>query len=502
MKSTSGEDVNAFDFKKYFPNFLWLLRDVHLLPTGNDGTEITPTEYLVSRVLCRGKSFKETKSDEVGRAILTFFPSIECKIVQSPSSDPDVFRDIERRQESLDPAFNKQVEQLIQYFFQHLRAKKGFAASNLVDGPVLAALADHYLKAVNDENAIPCITDTWNTAVENRCQEVLEKLLLEYAEELQCCISKLGLPIEEDSSDRNGVTESLSLFGIHRSILLRKTESLLKQVGHLVSSSVSSETYNWESVSAELDHCIAVFENEESEIQGQHVKRKKVTGGVLFKFAEQNYSKSQSVCHSLFEKLYQQIKEKMSAIKNYSFEELLNDLKLLHDDYFTEAVGPAKWKVFDEKREFLKAQEESFRSLKGFQQTTFDALQKVADESAKTAAVAYSMRKLQVQLRNDAELSQKIMESMQKEHHEEMRRFHVEEAGRLEQERQKYEDYTKANLQDMAVLSRENGEEMKKQQESMLQMMDNVINKNREDISSLNDTVERLTTAVGQMGKY
>lgn len=167
VKSASGEDMNAFDFKKYFPTFLWLLRDVHLLPTGDHGQEITPTEYLVSRVLRRGKSFKETKSDEVGRAILTFFPSIECKILQPPSSDPEVVRDIARRQDDLDPVFNRQVEHLVQYFLKCLRAKKGFTVSNLVDGPILAAMAENYLQAINDPTAVPCISDTWKIAIEN-----------------------------------------------------------------------------------------------------------------------------------------------------------------------------------------------------------------------------------------------------------------------------------------------------------------------------------------------
>ena len=198
MKNTTLEDGNAFDFKKHFPDFLWLLRDVHLLPTGDSGVEVTPTEYLVSRVLRRGKSFKESKSNEVGRAILTFFPSIECITIQSPSSDPEVVRDIAKRQESLNPNFNKQVEQLIQYFFQHVQAKKGFSAANLVDGPTLATMADHYLKVVNDADAVPCITDTWNTAVEIRCKEVLDKLIQEYTLELESFVSKVGLPIEED----------------------------------------------------------------------------------------------------------------------------------------------------------------------------------------------------------------------------------------------------------------------------------------------------------------
>lgn len=505
VKNASQEAASAFDFKKYFPDFLWLLRDVHLLPTGDDGREVTPTEYLVSKVLRRGKSFRETKSDEVGRAILTFFPSVECKTVQSPSSNPEVVRDITRRQDSLDPTFNKQVDLLVQYFFQRLQAKKGFSATNLVDGPILVEMAGHYLKAVNDTDAIPCISDTWNTAVEKRCQEVLEKLVREYTQDMEACITEIRFPIEEDSPDDvNAMTKPRSLFGMHRAVLLRKTESLLKQVGHLVSASPQfAEVYSWESLSAQLEHFTAIFEEDKAgrKIHGQQIKRKKVTGGALFKFTQQNYSESQSGCLTLFEKLYQQIQDKMHATQSYTFEELLKDLKILHFDYFKKAVGPAKWEVYDEKRKFIKAQEQSFRLLKGYQQKTFQAIQKAADESAKAAELADSVSKMQVQMRNDAELNQKRMEAMQMEHHEEMQRLRMEEAERMEQERQKYEDFIKAHMQEMAELSNENCEELKKQHDAMLQMMKAVVNENEEQISALNSTVDKLTTAIRKEGK-
>ena len=506
MKSTSQGDESAFEFKNHFPDFLWLLRDVHLLPTGDSGTEVTPTEYLISSVLRRGKSFKETRSDVVGRAILTFFPSIECRTIQAPSSKPEVVRDIARQQANLDPNFNKQIEGLIQYLLQRIRAKKGFVATNLVDGPILATMAEHYLKAVNDANAIPCITDTWNAAVEKRCQQVLEKLKLEYTHELESWITEVGLPIEEDSSDDlNVAAKPCSLFGIHRSILLRKTEALLAQVSHLVGASAqSSEIYNRESLVAELDNSTAIFEEEQTvtEIQGQPGRRKKVTGGILFKFSQLNYSESQSACLSLFEKLYQQIQEKMHTDQSYSFEDLMKDLKVLHLDYFRRAIGPAKWQVYDEKRVFIKGQEESFKLLKGFQQQTFDAIQKAADESAKAAEFADSMNKLQVQMRNDAELNQKRIEAMQKEHHEEMQRLREEEAERIELERKKYEDFTTAHMQEMAEMSKENREEMKKQHDSMLQMMDTMMKNNTEQISALNNTVDKLTASIGEMGKF
>ena len=37
--------------KKFFPRFLWLLRDIHLAITDKEGKKITPTEFLHTRIL-------------------------------------------------------------------------------------------------------------------------------------------------------------------------------------------------------------------------------------------------------------------------------------------------------------------------------------------------------------------------------------------------------------------------------------------------------------------
>ncbi len=136
--NSSQEETNAFYYKNHFPNFLWLLRDVHLLPTGSDGKIVSPTEYLVGTVLRRGTSFDPTKSDEVGRAILTFFPSIECKTLQPPSDNPEILRNIAHEQDKLSPVFHREVDQLNGHVVEQLQPKRGFAG-NSVDGPLLAS---------------------------------------------------------------------------------------------------------------------------------------------------------------------------------------------------------------------------------------------------------------------------------------------------------------------------------------------------------------------------
>ena len=137
--STDDEQGNyCMELQQHFPDFIWLLRDAHLKPTGDDGMEISPTNYLLTKVLCRGTQFNETEADIVGRTIFTVFPSIECKTMQIPSSDCAVMQNRAADLRKLDPMFNKEVEELIEYLYGSVKPKRGFAAGTLVDGVTLS----------------------------------------------------------------------------------------------------------------------------------------------------------------------------------------------------------------------------------------------------------------------------------------------------------------------------------------------------------------------------
>ncbi len=329
---------------------------------------------------------------------------------------------------------------------------------------------------------------------------VMKKLLEEYRHELKLCIDQQGLPMEEDSPDDVQITNPHTQFGIHRAILLRKIQSLLKQVGHFVGT--STDLYSRDSLVDELEHSTARFEEVEVKKTAERSARvKKVTGGELLEFARQNYSKSRSACVALFEKLYQPVQYKLNAIDQYSFQELIGDLKERQLEYFKMAIGPAKWEVYDEKRDFIKSQEDNFRVLKRFQQQTYDAIQKTAEESARAVQLADDISKMQVQMRNDAELNQKRMETMQKEHQEEMERLCNEKVERLAQEQKKYEDFRAAHMQDMAKMAQENHEEMNLQHKRMEELLSGMISKNKEEVSKLNSSATKLTAEISKMSK-
>ena len=503
------DSPETFDLKKYFPDFLWLLRDATLaVPPGRDGKPMTPSDYLKTKVFKRGVSFDESDSDKVGRAILTVFPTIECMTIEAPSTDPEVMQNIVLKQDCLNPRFNEQIERLVAYLLSHVRAKNGFLEGKLVDGPLLAEIASCFLRAVNSPDAIPCITDTWQAAVELRCKKALEQMLEEYTQELEAKIKEVGLPMEEDSLDDGDVTKPCTLMGIHRSILLQKTELLLKQVGHFVGGPVlsaddSTPAFNRESLIAELEKCTAVFaETDDSvSIEGFEGRKKRLVGGILHNFAQLNYSKSRSHCQAVFEALYKQIEDKMKEMEHYTFKNLMGDLTALHQEYDEKAVGPAKWEVYTEKESFIKSQEENYKRLDGFKKKKFDADQKVAEEKAKNDRLNDSLNQVQVQMSKDAQLNKKRMEAMQEQHEIEMNRMREERNERMENDRTKYDDFMKAQLDNMAEIIKDNKEAMKEQYDVMFKSMEKMSEQNQANLTVVNKTVEVLKEAIEKIRK-
>ena len=164
---------------------------------------------------------------------------------------------------------------------------------------------------------------------------MLDQMTQEYTQEMEAKIAEVGLAMEEDSVDDQRASKPCTLLGLHRSILLQKTEVLMKQVGHFVGGPNVSEEgdtsiLNRESLTAQLEHCTATFEDTTVTNQGQSVQKKKVIGGILFSFAQRNHSESRSYCVALFTELYLKIEEKMQkGDGSYTFKDLSKDLSAL-----------------------------------------------------------------------------------------------------------------------------------------------------------------------------
>ena len=314
-----GESMRAEVMRKFFPHFLWLLRDVTLTVTNRAGQTISATEFLHTCILAS----QPGQPTELGKSLCSLFPSLECHTLPMPSINPKVIKNIVEQQDRLKPAFNKAVDVLIQQILQQLMPKRAIDGVSVVDGSALAALASGYVDAINTPGALPDLEQGWQAIINWKLKQLSDKLVEEYRKEMEKLLGD-NLPMEE----RN-------LMKHHELILNRKRKSLQQEIHRF--KPLSSTTGDKDPILSQLQQAIS-----------QTNERGEAIGGILFQFTTQNYFTSKQQCEEVL----------MEAVKNsgihkkcqeaFMKSQPLNiraDIWNIHTQYCKQAVGPAAGEV-------------------------------------------------------------------------------------------------------------------------------------------------------------
>ena len=209
-----GDCITTEAMKKFFPRFLWLLRDVHLAITDKEGKKITPTEFLYTRILASECG----EPTELGSSLCSLFPSLECCTLPVPSIKKEVIRNIVEQEDKLKPTFNTAVNELIQQILQKVAPKKAIDGVSFMNGSTFAALACGYVEAINTPGALPNLEQGWQAVIRLQIKEYTDKLVREYEREMSESLKGI-LPLEE----RN-------LMRIHEQKLKRKKDKLQQKI--------------------------------------------------------------------------------------------------------------------------------------------------------------------------------------------------------------------------------------------------------------------------------
>ena len=461
---TDKGDNDVNELHSYFPDFLWLLRDVHLLPANEQGESITPTEYLKSKVLIRSRGFFESQADTVARAIVTFFPSIECRILPPPSTSPEIMRDIVNKADQLSPEFNSAVEDLLAHIKSSIKPKKGYSRGS-VNGPIMASLVKEYVKAINSPGAIPTISNAWDTTVALYQQEIFQKLLKEYEVELDSKITEAGgYPLEVENV--NAENETVTLMGLHNQVLLKKVSELIQM------SSMFAQCGEEENLIKAFENIVVAYEMNPVCIEGKTWHKNKVNGGALYPFTIKNMQKSMEFCKNSINELYKPIQDKINSVSSdYTFQDLLMDLANMQSNYFDQAKGPAKWEVYEYKKKDIESDKQKFTSLKNYE----DNMQKTAEEAEKAreenVRMAEEINALRSQVIRENEKHKKTLQEIQESHQVVMKQMENDREEHQKQEEEKYREFQKAQMEEMAKISQQSQQAQEMQEKALLEMM-------------------------------
>ena len=486
-----GQKTDVRELNQHFPKFMWLLRDALLQMVDDKGKEIDPTTYLLTKVLrSQADEFEinPTTEETVRKAIVAFFPSIECFALPPPTADVKTMRNIARNAQLIRKDFDDGVKTFIEHLKSTVEVKKAFNSGEPVDGSVLAILTQKFVEAINDPNAIPALDNTWHTVIMLKCKSAQEHLEKEYVDEMTRKIGAMsnGKPLEEDDVNEQKSTSSTTLMGIHRNVFHKKREKLLSEVGRFLGTKLDTnlqEGFTVEMLAEEFETRLVEYKIEEIEdAHGKKATKKSVVGGLLYKFVKQNYDMSFDYCTRVFDELYKPIQDRFveSKFGSYHFNTLIEDLDELDKTYRQCAIGPAKWDVYQRKREMLENEESDFKRLSGYEEKAMQAAEDIVQVQIQGDRLREQLNMIRNQMDEDAKTKEKLITQMDDQHKEKCIRLQEEMRQRQDKEDERYKTFITTKIDPWAertqkykeTLEKHYGEVMKNMMESLTKQME------------------------------
>ena len=148
--ATSSEfERDPDELAKFFPSFMWVVRDFTLRLLDTDGNKINSKEYLeMSLREQRGTSDAIENKNRIRRMITSFFKDRDCYTMVRPTEDE---RDLQKLQNltngNMRPEFVNQMETLRAKIFSRVRPKS--LNGRFVTGETLLELCEAYTFAIN-----------------------------------------------------------------------------------------------------------------------------------------------------------------------------------------------------------------------------------------------------------------------------------------------------------------------------------------------------------------
>ncbi|XP_035665454.1 guanylate-binding protein 1-like [Branchiostoma floridae] len=453
-----GEKTQVSAFCEFFPDFLWLLRDLSLKMQDKDGKDMTPTEYLITKVLDRNEDdFEESTSEKVGRAIRTFFPSVECATLVRPSGDTEVMTNIALHTDNLNLEFNKGVENLTKWLLLKSRAKRGYDKASTVSGLALSIMAKQYVEAVNDPNSIPALDNTWQNTIELMENRAIEEAVAKYNQQI--------------SLSRNPPSQP-SLMDLHSKLLNDVTDTLLEKVGHFCISSEEKKIV----VDRMQTRLVQREERSVDYVEADGTRKQEgfvVTGGELFHYIQQNKELSKSFCKDLFNRLLSPIRMHVeSPSSDYDFEKLIEELADARQQYSEQACGPEKWVVLQEMTHNIQTLKTEIEKIKGYESKKMEEQQEAHEAELKATKMAREMRQLRKQAHDLQQTQQKNLQKMERLHREQIKKMKLELEERLDGEVQKIKDLQAAKMEKQEKKAKERFDKESSKTREMIQKME------------------------------
>ncbi|XP_035169752.1 guanylate-binding protein 2-like [Oxyura jamaicensis] len=169
VRAGDSRDAAAADFVRFFPGFVWAVRDF-VLQLSVDEEPLTADEYL-ERVLRLqpGSSRAVQEQNELRRCLRDFFPERKCFLLPPPAEPEAMTRLEELGEGQLRPGFLRQADAFCRHIWDQAPVK-ALPGGPAVTGSMLASLAEKYVAAIGSsgvlclESAVTALATAENAA--------------------------------------------------------------------------------------------------------------------------------------------------------------------------------------------------------------------------------------------------------------------------------------------------------------------------------------------------
>lgn len=167
-----------------FPSFLWVIRDFALDLIDENGRKLTSSQYLENALRMHedSKDEESIKKNEIRKLLQLFFKERDCYTLIRPVNDEKKLRLIDKLPTNeLRPEFLNQMKEFVSRVYNGLRPK--LIQGSYVNGKTYLELVRMYVDSLNN-NSIPDVKTSWKLVVESQMEQIFEKSLNYYTEEM------------------------------------------------------------------------------------------------------------------------------------------------------------------------------------------------------------------------------------------------------------------------------------------------------------------------------
>ena len=189
---------DAIEFHKFFPSFIWVLRDFALDLVDEEGYTISADQYLAHALAPQVGSFeKETlERNNIRRMLMAFFTERHAVPLVRPLHDEEQLQDVTKvALDDLRPEFLTGLADLKELIAATMRPK--VMNDRPLSGSMYSALVQSYVDAINSDG-VPTISTAWESVSAGECESAHKDALKHYA----TCLEGAAMPVlEHDVAD-------------------------------------------------------------------------------------------------------------------------------------------------------------------------------------------------------------------------------------------------------------------------------------------------------------